>query len=258
MLWTENKTAVEPDGKENKDEIKEKGNEKAGSYQPTWLVRATGAWLMSLCSFPAWWPHQRVGGTAIRHYEHFHTHTARLPPKNMYSRFFTSCVTSKPKPSPITTCHELPNFLSIDSLIIFAALWEDKKRQLHLWLTTAGLPRAEARASYLTCGKRLKRKRPYQDFQKRSVNSFLETLVKGLSIPWLDATLKTGLHTSQTLLKWKNVSLASPKIISEYLPIKINISMMMKRSHGLRLSEIIVNTQISEVGLILDFISMTF
>lgn len=130
-LWTENKTAVKPDGID-KDEIKDKRNETAGSYQPAWLVRATGAWLMCVeCSLSAWWPHQRVGGPTRRHYEHFHTHTARLPPKNMYSRFFTSCVTSKPKPSPITTCHELPNFLSIDSLIIFAALWEDKKRQLH-------------------------------------------------------------------------------------------------------------------------------
>lgn len=125
MLWTENKTAVALDEKENKDEIKDKRNEKAGSYQPAWLVRATS-------SFPAWCPHRGIGGTAMRHYEHFHTHTARLPPKNMYSRFFTSCVTSKPKPSPITTCHELPNFLSMDSLIIFAALWEDEKRQLHL------------------------------------------------------------------------------------------------------------------------------
>lgn len=83
MLWTKNKTSVEPDGKENRDEIKDEMNEKAGSYQPAGLVRATGAWLMSWCSRSARWPHQRVGGTATRHYEHFHTHTARLPPKNM-------------------------------------------------------------------------------------------------------------------------------------------------------------------------------
>lgn len=86
-----------------------------------------GSW----CSFPAQWPCRRRLGAATRCYEHFHTHTARLPPKNMYSRFFTSCVTSKPKPSPITTCQELPNFLSMDSLIIFAALWERQRRQTH-------------------------------------------------------------------------------------------------------------------------------
>lgn len=33
------KTAVEPDGKENQDEIKDKRNEKAGSYQPAWYVQ---------------------------------------------------------------------------------------------------------------------------------------------------------------------------------------------------------------------------
>lgn len=38
-----------------------------------------GSW----CSFPAQRPGQRGGRTARRCYEHFHTHTARLPPKNM-------------------------------------------------------------------------------------------------------------------------------------------------------------------------------
>lgn len=56
--------------------------------------------------------------------EHFHTHTARVPPKYRYRRFFTSWVISNPNPSPITTCQEEPNFLSIVSLIIFAALWK--------------------------------------------------------------------------------------------------------------------------------------
>lgn len=55
--------------------------------------------------------------------EHFQTHTARVPPKYRYRRFFTSCVISNPKPSPMTTCQEEPNFLSIVSLIILAALW---------------------------------------------------------------------------------------------------------------------------------------
>ena len=44
--------------------------------------------------------------------EHFQAHTARFPAKNMYIRFWTSYDTSNPKPSPTTTCHEVPNFLS--------------------------------------------------------------------------------------------------------------------------------------------------
>lgn len=53
--------------------------------------------------------------------EHFQTIMAILPPKNMYNKFFTSCVISNPYPSPTTACQEAPNFLSIVSFIIRAA-----------------------------------------------------------------------------------------------------------------------------------------
>lgn len=79
--------------------------------------------------------------------EHFQTHTARVPPKYRYRRFFTSCVISKPKPSPITTCHEEPNFLSIVSLIILAALCKgeaacQREGETQLELLASGRPAA--------------------------------------------------------------------------------------------------------------------
>lgn len=57
----------------------------------------------------------------LNFYDDFHTSIAVVPPKNKYNRFFTSCVISKPYPSPTTACHDDPNFLSKLSLIIFAA-----------------------------------------------------------------------------------------------------------------------------------------
>ena len=67
-------------------------------------------------------------GLHIVFYAHFHTQIAVFPPKNMYSKFFTSWVISKPNPAPTTACHAGPNFLSIVSFIILAAaykmLWE--------------------------------------------------------------------------------------------------------------------------------------
>lgn len=77
--------------------------------------------------------------------EHFHTHTARVPPKYRYRRFFTSWVISNPKPSPITTCQEEPNFLSIVSLIIFAALWKERC-QSGVVIGTSQFPHQEGEA----------------------------------------------------------------------------------------------------------------
>lgn len=93
---------------------------------------------------PAWGCAPSGGGAGEGQcQEHFQTHTASVPPKYRYRRFFTSCVISNPKPSPITTCQEEPNFLSIVSLIILAALWNEgralegwegqRTRRLPLW-----------------------------------------------------------------------------------------------------------------------------
>ena len=71
----------------------------------------------------------RVMSRKASTHEHFQRIIATFPPKNMYSRFFTSCVISNPKPSPTTTCHDAPNFLSIVSFIIFAAVYSNEKQK---------------------------------------------------------------------------------------------------------------------------------
>ena len=53
-----------------------------------------------------------VNNFSITFHEHFQAQTATLPAKNMYIKFLSSYEISKPKPSPTTTCHEGPNFLS--------------------------------------------------------------------------------------------------------------------------------------------------
>lgn len=60
------------------------------------------------------------------YYEHFHTTTAKFPPKNRYNIFLVSYDTSNPNPSPTMQCQYVPNFLSIVSLIDFAAILKEK------------------------------------------------------------------------------------------------------------------------------------
>lgn len=162
---------VEPDGKKNKDEMEDKTDEKAGSYQPAWLVRATGAWLMSWCSFPAWWPHQREGGTT-----NTSTHTRpgclrrtciagsslRAWPQSRNLRQSpraTSCQTSYPSTPWSSLLHS----------------GKTQWRQWHLWLTSEQQPECLSWPLYTL---HLFTRTPGQ----RSVNSRL------------DATIKTGLH----------------------------------------------------------------